>query len=36
MHHKHSSKHKITHDIDTKSYLTITTQPIIEGKHIKH
>jgi hypothetical protein len=34
--HKHSSKHKITQNIDTNSYLTNITQPIKEGKHIKH
>jgi hypothetical protein len=36
MYHKHSSKHKITQDIDTESYLTNITQPIKEGKHVKH
>jgi hypothetical protein len=37
MHHiSIQDKHKIMQDIDTNSYLTNITQPIIEGKHIKH
>jgi hypothetical protein len=37
MHHINiQDKHKIIEDIDTNSYLTNITQPIIESKHIKH